>query len=309
MPTIEQLWQELRSIGSGTSQRRVDASHPLDIYIDFEPPDRLGLVAVCSSVPPTYRSLRAVSVDHARRADGRWSLRLVLEEPSLLAVFAALCRDIVAFTRSGITEARLAAAVLGRLDHWRTLLEQDPSGLGETSLRGLLGELVILDTHVLGILPPAQAVKAWTGPLGTPQDFLLPSGNRIEVKAARRDTATVRINGLQQLDPGQDNLVLMVVRFENTGAAAPDAITAPILVRRLQDRIGDDPEALAAFNTSLSFVGWHDNPVHSSVVVRVVAIDRHDVGIGFPRLTSQSVPAGVEDVDYTITLPRQGFSR
>lgn len=307
MLTIEQLWQDLRGIGSGTRQRRVDADHPFDLYVDFDPPDRLGLVAVCATMPPTYRSLRAVSVGHAKRADGRWSLRFALEEPGLLAVFTALCRDIVLFTRSGVSEAGLAAAVLGRLDHWRSLLERDPSGLGEASLRGLMGELVVLETYVLVTLPPAQAVKTWTGPLGTPQDFQMPSGDRIEVKAVRRDATTVRINGLQQLDPGQYRLVLMVARFEDTGSAAPDAITAPILVRRLQDRIGVDPEALAAFNISLAFVGWHDNPAHSALAVRLVTIDRHDVGAGFPRLIRASVPQGLEDADYTIALPRQGL--
>lgn len=303
IPTIEQLWQALRNARGGTLQRRVDATHPHDLYVDFEAPSRPGLIAVCANRPPGFRPLRAVTVEHGRRADGRWSLRLSLDEPRLLPVFASLCRDIVSFTRTNISEAQLAAAVLGRLDHWRILLEKDTAGLGELSLRGLIGELLVLEEDVLGVLQPAEAVAAWTGPLGTPQDFQLPSGRRIEVKAVRRDARIVRINGLDQLDPGADTLVLAIVRIDETGGSAPGAITAPMLIDRVRSRITSDPEALATFNTSLGFLGWYDHPLHHDLAVRLVAIERHDVGPGFPRLTVASVPAGIEDADYAVVLP------
>ncbi len=299
---IEQLWQELRLAGGPALQRRVDSSHPLDLYVDFEAPNRPGLVAVCAHQPPTVRPLRAVTVEHGRRGDGRWTLRLSLDVPGLLPVFAALCRDIIEFTRSGVSEEQLAAAVVGRLDRWRHLLEKDTSSLGDTALRGLIGELLVLETE-LDVLTPAEAIASWTGPLGTPQDFLLPSGHRIEVKAARRDARTVRIHGLDQLDPGADTLDLAVVRMEETGAGATGAISAPMLVARIAERIAADPETLSIFSASLAFTGWREHPQHSELVVRVIAIDRYQVGPDFPRLTSAVVPQGIEDADYTIVLP------
>ena len=38
---IEELWTTLRR-EAVEAQRRVDATHPLDLYADFEPPDRPG---------------------------------------------------------------------------------------------------------------------------------------------------------------------------------------------------------------------------------------------------------------------------
>jgi Putative PD-(D/E)XK family member, (DUF4420) len=302
--TIEQIWQELRTGGEGSRQRRVDATHPLDLYIDFEPPDRPGLVAVCGSRPPACRPLRALTVEHGQRTDGRWSLRLSLHEQRLLPVFAALCRDIVAFTRSGVDERRLAATVLGRLDHWRSLLERDAAGLGEAALRGLIGELLVLEKEVLAALPLREAVGAWTGPRGSPQDFLLPTGTRIEVKTIGRDAGTVRVNGLGQLDAGADPLVLAVVRVEATGASAYHALTVPMLVTRLRDRISADPDALADFEATLACAGWHEDPLHDAFAVRLIAIEAHEIGPAFPRLTARSVPPGIEDADYTIVLPQ-----
>ena len=302
MPTIEELWQALRRSSLDAAQRRVDAGHPLDLYVDFEPPDRPGLVAICPSRGPAIRPLRAVAVDQGQRADGRWFIRLSLDEPHLLPVFAALCRDIVEFARSGVNADQLASVILSRLDHWRKLLEQDRTNLGETRLRGLIGELLVLETLIVAS-SPAAAAASWTGPLGTPQDFTLPDGRRIEVKAAKTGARTVHINGLKQLDAGTDPLELRVVRLEDTGIAAPGAVTAPLLIRRIAEQLALDTRASETFAGSLALFGWSDHASHDDLAVRPVGIDSFLVESGFPRLTSASVPIGVEEAEYVIRLP------
>jgi hypothetical protein len=303
IPTIEQLWNELRSSSGGARQRRIDASHPLDLYADFEAPDRPGLVAVCKTNAADTRSLRALDIEQGVRADGRWSLRIVLNEPQLLPVFAALCRDIIAHTRTGIDETTLASAVIRRIERWRSLLERDASGLGEPLLRGLIGELFVLESQLLPALGSAAAVKAWMGPQGFPQDFLLPSGIRLEVKTIGRDATTVAINGLGQLDAGIDPLVLMVLRAEVTGASAPGATTAPLLISRLRARLAQEPDALVDFDAALADFGWHDHPSHESFALRPLSLEAHDVDHQFPRVTADSVPRGVQSADYVVRLP------
>jgi len=303
MKTIEQLWQELRSAGSLPRQRRVDADHPHDLYADFAPPDEVALLAICSSPPPAVRPTRAVSVDVGRRNDGRWSLRLALSEPRLIPVFGALCRDIVNATRKGVGDIQLAKAILDRLDRWRSLLDRGGSGLGECRLRGLIGELLFLDLHLMHELPAPAAVACWIGPGGSPQDFLLPTGLRIEVKTVGENATTARINGIEQLDSRSDPLDLAVVRVVTTGRDVPGAVTAPALIQRIRARLEDDSDALLAFENALGCLGWHDDPSHELLAVRPVAVEMHHVGPDFPRLVRGSIPAGVEDADYTIALP------
>lgn len=300
--TIETIWEELARVGSA-SQRRVDAVHPHDLYADFEPPGQVGIVAVCSERPPQFRQMRAIAIECGAREDGRWSLRLSLLQLALLPVFAALCHDIITSTADGVPAQALGSAVLARLQHWRTLLERDAAGLDDELLRGLIGELSILESRLLPTMTEAEAVAAWRGPLGAPQDFMFQSGDAIEVKAADRDATSVRINGAGQLDGAPGTILLAVVRLQRTGTGASGAITAPLLIARLRDRLIGDADALRAFDASLVALGWHDHPAHEELAVRVLHVDVYAVTLDFPRLTSAAIPSGVENVVYSVVLP------
>lgn len=302
--TIDSVWKELEQAGV-PAQKRIDAIHPRDIYADFDPPDQLGLVAVCARKPRECRPMRAISVTWGQRADGRWSLRLALVQPALLPVFSALCRDIVASTAAGVGEDQLGEAVLSRLQRWRSLLERDAAGLDDDVLQGLIGELTVLESHLVPSLSLREAVAAWRGPSGAPQDFLLPSGDLIEVKTAGRDAQSVRINGLSQLDEASSRLTLAVVRLQATGPHATGAVTAPRLVARLRSRLVDDADALSMFEEALAALGWHEHPAHDELAVQVLHVDAHSVAGAFPRLTASSVPAGVAGVVYDVILPAE----
>jgi hypothetical protein len=299
---IEDLWHSLRREAIG-AQRRVDAEHPLDIYADFEQPDRPGLLLICPNQPPDYRPLKAIRIERRVRQDGRWALRVFLEEPKLMAVFTELCRDIVDSTRVGTDPMQLATIVLARIERWRALLQADTAGLDRFALRGLIGELLVLEQRIFPLLGPVESVAAWTGPLGMAQDFHLPSGQRIEVKAVDHDSNQVLINGLSQLDGGEDALVLAVVRLEDTGRDGVNAVTVPLLVERIRAQLVEAPEPLRSFNSLLRFAGWEAADQGAQEIVRLVRIDEHDVDATFPRLIRAMVPVGVVEATYKIALP------
>lgn len=221
-----------------------------------------------------------------------------------MTVFAELCRDIVGFTRTNNDPERAGSIVLSRIERWRSLLLEAPSGLSRSALRGLMGELLILQNRLFPLWGFDAGVAAWTGPLGLEHDFRLPDGHRIEVKAVDRDSDRVVVNGLHQLDGGENPLTLTVVRLEETGRDAPDALTVPLLISELRTRLGDAPSALNSFNSLLHFVGWDDgSEAAAGVVVRLIRIDDYEINRTFPRLTAGTVPAGIIDATYTVVLP------
>jgi hypothetical protein len=301
MTMIDALWDGLRTASSATVHRRVDEHHPLDLYAEFEPPCHPGLMLLCSRNPPELRQMKAITMERGQRPDGRWWLRLSLHESSLRAVFSGLCHDIITFTRSGVSAASAPAAILGRVERWRALLEGDRGGLSVNKLRGLIGELLVLQ-ELLDLLAPFEAVSSWNGPLGSPQDFMLPGGQRIEVKTVHPNADSVRINGLGQLDPGTDPLELRIIQMADTSHEAEGAITAPLLINALKEKVESEPLALNELESRLAAVGWQAHPRHNEYAVRLAGRHRYTVAEGFPRVIHANVPAGVDDVNYLVEL-------
>lgn len=302
IPTIEELWRSLKT-GSSVVHRRVDELHPLELYAELDPPDRYGLVLFTKREPPEPWSLRSLHIDRGRRHDGLWWLRLSITGTAFQPVFAGLCRDIIATTRTGVTDDVAPSVILSRVDRWSKLLEGELHGLSNAELRGLIGELTVFELDVLPVLRPLEAIMAWNGPFGAAQDFTLPTGHRIEVKAVRTDATSCQINGLDQLDAASDPLTLAVVRLDQTGTDAEGAITAAGLIERLRERLIEDPAAANEFESRLAAAGWHDHSDHQSFAVLVVDVERYAVEGDFPRLTRGLVPEGVLEVKYDISLP------
>jgi len=301
MTTVDVLWNDLKTASDVKVHKRVDSQHPLDLYAEYEPPGYPGLVLFSSKRPPEPRQMKAITLERGQRLDGKWWLCLSLHEPSLHAVFAGLCQDIITFTRSGVDAETAPAAILARVERWQALLEGDRGGLSTNELRGLIGELLVLQ-GLLEHLPANVAVASWNGPLGSPQDFMLPDGNRIEVKTIRPDADTVKINGLLQLDPGTDPLELRVIRLGDSSAETEGAIMDPQMIEALRERLENEPLALNELNSRLAAAGWHHHPSHDDFAVRVARVHRYNVVAGFPRITTVNVPAGVDDVRYLVEL-------
>lgn len=135
---------------------------------------------------------------------------------------------------------------------------------------------------------------------------MLPDGRRIEVKTVGPHADQVRINGLDQLDPCGDPLTLTVVRAEVASPDARGAVSAPMLIAEVRSLLAAEPEAAAALETALSWLGWHEHASHDAVVLRVIGVEDYEVGPGFPRLTRETVPVGLIDADYVIALPGRG---
>ncbi|WP_435581333.1 PD-(D/E)XK motif protein [Amycolatopsis thermoflava] len=184
------------------------------------------------------------------------------------------------------------------LDNWRELLRRAASPLSEEAERGLFAELVVLE-RILTADRLAHVRATWTGPDRTPHDFRL-SAHDLEVKAVSSTAGFVEIHGLDQLDPGDRSLylVLVFVRKNREGDGLSD------LVRRVQ-AAGRDRQG---FLEQLSKTGYIPREEDEPEVTRyrVDQICALTVSERFPRLTrgmlTVPLPQEVSSVRYTLEL-------
>ncbi|MEV0435491.1 PD-(D/E)XK motif protein [Nocardia sp. NPDC050413] len=223
---------------------------------------------------------------------------LVCLRPDLNDIFATLCADILYATEESPDNP---VKVLHRvLDRWRALFLNPGPPLGSQQLAGLFGELVVLE---LLLEHDSSAIKAWKGPSGHRHDFATGAG-ALEVKTSTNpDGRSVRIHGLDQLEPPLDgDLGLVWLRLEmdvHGGIGFLD------MIKRVLELSDDESETL----TRLATVGYRaaDNDHYAHSRYSIIEQRWYNVDVAFPRLTTVDLAAAaistnVHNVDYTIDL-------
>jgi len=184
------------------------------------------------------------------------------------------------------------------LGEWRELLSRRGGLLGDEALRGLFGELIVLERILAA--NPDNDLTAWCGPDRQPHDFRLENGD-LEVKTLGATGATVHIHGIEQLQPPACGaLHLIVVRLLN----AADGVTLPELVERLQTKIDDR----RAFTATLARAGYSqidaDHYLDRRFIVgKTTALP---VDANFPRIVPSSLtgalPVEISAFAYSLDL-------
>lgn len=299
MTSIETLWDALELEGEPGGARRVDESHPCDLYAGLDASGRRGLILVTEAVPTGPPRFEAVEVVITQRPDRRWSLAIWLDVPALLPPFSRLCQDLIEASRE-IDPAEAAAFLLTRLARWRRLLEPGSGALAISELRGLAGELVVLD-QCLGLWSPSEVMDGWVGPLDAPQDFALPS-LWIEAKATHPTASVVRVTSVDQLDV-TGRLLLAVVTLASVSADSPGVSSASLVegIRGQLTRSGS-PSALLEFDSKLATLGYADDPVYSETMFRVDGVRYFQVADDFPAIRRGDLPSGVAEAIYDVEL-------
>jgi hypothetical protein len=219
-------------------------------------------------------------------------------------IFHQLCIDIVAAGATARTELEAVELAVARTWRWHHLLRGGTGGqLSEDEQKGLIGELLVLERHLLSCLFPADSLSAWRGPLGAPKDFEV---GRIGIEAkARRGAATphVLITSEHQLDDeGCDLLFLHVMDLSHAPEGAAQAFTVSDVARRVHDRITSDNAATDRYESLLAAAGfrWEDDYSDFKWVEGPSRI--YGVTNGFPRVTASEIAPGVSNVRYSVSL-------
>ncbi|MDE0533103.1 MAG: PD-(D/E)XK motif protein [Albidovulum sp.] len=292
-----------------SSGKRANPDHPLDFFYgkDFHGNHVFWLEggAACDTIP-RLPALGDIDTVLAEIGSDRCRLSLTLRSDEQKDVFRALCANLMQAT-GGLERGESGTGILiaaNRLLRWHELLRRRRDDvLSQQKIIGLVGELLFLRDCVLGNLPPLAAAAAWRGPYGDEQDFVI--GNKvIEIKtqiasADRRAS----ISSEDQLDTGQHRLFLVHQTLGPSEHADESARTLNRIAGEVLD-ILDKQHAGAAdiFRAALIEAGWRRRPEYDDTPWSYAGAKFFEVKDGFPRITSLSLPTGVEHVRYDVRI-------
>lgn len=303
-------WKDLTppSAASAINARRVDENNPWGFFWARAMDGKCLLVlqhGAESSPAKKLPSLKGVEVADTD-GDSRHNLMLVfrLLDTRQRDIFHQLCIDIVAAGATARTESEAVELAVARTWRWHHLLRGGTGGrLSEDEQKGLIGELLVLERHLLPCLSPADSLAAWRGPLGAPKDFEV---GRVGIEAkARRGAATphVLINSEHQLDgEGCALLFLHVVDLSHAPEGAAQAFTVSDAARRVCDRMNLDNAAIDRYESLLAAAGFRWEDDYSDFKWMEGASRIYAVTDGFPRVTAIAIATGVSNVRYSVSL-------
>ena len=309
--SMHEAWQNLGqepTQQAGIQRLRLDTEAAADLFACvFWPSGRLGLLVEGDGA---YRPAgdripicRGVHIVHevAAGPPQRTILRVILEDKRLVDIFAVLSADLIAMAAAEATVAGALRRCIDRICLWQGLFECVPvEGLSDERQRGMVGELLVLETLLLPRLDGLAAVLAWVGPDPSHQDFIH-GATAIEVKTSlAKRHARIVVASEKQLDERPHGaLVLAHLHFDESASLGE---SLPEVVGRLRATLATDSAASRQFDDRLLLGGYFD--VHSPLYLpnrwRLSSARYFHVQGDFPRLTGANLPLGVGDIRYSI---------
>ncbi len=309
--TIDDPWSSISPPlkNSLISARRVTQSTPWGLYWAVDADRNLLLIlqhrkgARRASRLPKFRGLRVEALPAELGTDERILIRLTDREQR--DIFLRFCRDIVDSTILAVTEEQAVERFLARTWRWHRLLQGGrESRLSDEEQKGLIGELLVLEQHLLPILDATAAVRCWTGPLDAPHDFEI---SRVHVEAKTHGSSVPRVtisNEFQLESSNADALFLHVTEVVSAVEGTANACTLNDIARRTRSMIAEhDMVAVELFEERIGMAGFRWTDDYSDKLWLVAGESLYGVREGFPRITPTMFPGGVGNVRYALSLP------
>lgn len=314
MKSIDELWLEIEAenvvvnsavLESGLITKLATPDPAQRLRVGIEWPSRTRILLFSSKVahlPPrtAWPECKGLELILDSKPSGDAMVIVRLREAQGKDVFSVLAEDLARRAVGG-SETEAARRVLATLGRWQRFMATAGRSLSDEGRRGLWGELWIMENILLNTLAAEEAVMAWRGPAGAPQDFQY-EGTAIEVKTrAARPPAVVHISSELQLheQPWQNLFLaqLAVDEQDGTGETLPQRIAS--LRGRLAGTLASEP-----FEDALADAGWREAEERRhelrGFVVREAEFFR--VADGFPRITPPMLPLGIGGLIYDLSL-------
>lgn len=303
-------WEEIATPSHDLLYRLIDENHPLrllrarDIYgrflfiYEFPPSDH---------IPDKFPELNGIELHlqgPRREQSVNCMLLLVLKEKKDWQIFLSLCNDLTDSTRGLEQDVQATQIILRRLKRWQEFLQKSRSGLlSEKEIKGLIGELLFINKHLIPAFGAGPAIQFWQGPEDAPQDFNV-HDCAIEVKCQLgATTPQVRISSADQLCSQLPEMFLYVVTLGKVEKGTPVGISLSGIIKNIRHKLETDfPPDVEHFNNLLYQTGYLDLEEYEQFNYLVASEKIFSVTENFPRICSENIPPGIERVAYNIKL-------
>ncbi len=277
--------------------QRVDATHPLDLYLGLSDEGYKTLFVFSMEKFPKLKSSKGISIVEYKKKD-EYILAFKLIDDSIEELFYVFCADMIDSTRYCL-KTQGNSGVVNRYLKWQTLFEkQRLNMLSEDEIKGLIGELLFLKQFAIAKHGEANGLNSWVGPFGCDQDFSI-DNLWYEIKSVNSGAKTVEISSLEQLG-NKDKGYLVVVELDKTSNVDANAIDINSLIESMMKSFQDIANRGKFENIIFDF-GYIKLDDYCEYCYKLSSMKMYKVEQDFPKLLRGNVPKGVVAAKYEIS--------
>lgn len=281
--------------------QRVDELHNANIFLGYNDIGKMSLVITEPGNVEKVFSSKIIHVDMNKRQDGKVALSFDLEENSFESLFLVFCEDIIESLREK-QKNRILSYAVARWKYWKEMFKQSSKDmLTMPEIKGLIGELYVLQYFMIPKYGESNAIKSWMGPELSHKDFEI-NDTWYEIKSVSESSNSILISSVEQLDSELDGQ-LYIIRLEKTNALVKKSLTLNKIVSKITT-ILNDIDDLNLFRKKLDLAGYEYRKEYDDIAFIYKGMEIYSVNSSFPRITREMIPLEVNNVSYSLLLQK-----
>ena len=296
---IDVIIQKFETEKNTKTYRRINAQHPLDIYLGYNNKGCKSMVVTENSPAVIIRSTKIIETNAVRRTDGKIALEFALLDDMFSNIFYKFCEDTI-YSSSAVTKENAIKFFVDRWDAWRLMFQNAKNEyLDDMEIMGLLGELLFIEKTMQPRYGMSRTISSWEGPLGGAKDFVIDE-TWYEIKASLSSTQTVKIASLEQLDSERLGR-LVVIKVDKTNGENNNGINLNMQVDKVRNNI-KDIKILNDYIQKLTRVGYFCDDYYTTKCFEYRGMKEYIVDENFPRIQRKNIDRKIVKVQYEISL-------
>lgn len=308
MINIKSIWENHKPTGDIIIKTRIDEIPHLNCFAatNHITGQHLYIMAVANNVTiPELKNYRFKGVEIytlQSETESKIELYIYLLDNDLKDIFSLFIQNILEEIEKSVTESEAIKTTLNVVSKWKKLFDKiNFNGLSLEQQKGLIGELLFLNTLLDDEKTIANALNSWTGAEQDFQakDFTLGSVG-VEVKFTASKQPRIKVSNERQLDA--ENLSELFLILYSTEAVKDNGISLNSIVEQTRQKISTEEER-GIFNAKLQLNGYFDeDKEHYGRMYSLKRTFVFNVSSDFPKITIGQLPLGIYDTSYSIEI-------
>lgn len=234
-------------------------------------------------------------------AENKNELYIYLLDHDLNDIFSLFIQNILEDIESIFSESEAIKTTLNVVSKWKKLFDKiNSNGLSLEQQKGLIGELLFIDTLLYNDIPFVKIFNSWTGPELDDQDFIFGTMGT-EIKFTSSKNPSLKITSERQLD--NQNLSNLFLTLYTTVETMNNGFSLNSLVYQIRRKIECDLDALNLFNKKLIIIGYHEaDSENYNKLYSLVKCYYFNISSEFPKITKSQLALGIYNTSYSIEL-------